>query len=95
MSQRRGAEGAEEENQTSEWVIGAAIKGVVIQKAFRVDRVVEDLVFVELKALDTLSEIHQVRLLTYLRLANKRLGLVINFNTPVLWRGVRRVVNNL
>jgi GxxExxY protein len=70
-------------------------KGVVVRGAFRVDLVVADLVLVELKAVEVLSEIHLVQLLTYLRLARKPLGLVINVNTPLLWRGVRRVVNNL
>lgn len=70
-------------------------KGVFVRNAFRVDFLVEDLVPVELKAVEALSEVHQVQLLTYLRVAERKLGLLINFNVPTLWRGVRRVVNNL
>ena len=70
-------------------------KGVVIRGAFRIDLVVADLILVELKAVEVLSEIHLVQLFTCLRLAQKPLGLVINFNTRLQWRGVRRVVNNI
>lgn len=68
-------------------------KGVLVKRAYRVDLIVEDSVLVELKSVEAVGEIQQVQLLTYLRLTGKRLGLIINFNTPVLWRGVRRVVN--
>jgi GxxExxY protein len=70
-------------------------KGIALPKAFRVDLLVEDQLLVELKAIEALQAIHQVQLLTYLRLTDRRLGLLINFNVPVLWRGVRRVVNHL
>ncbi|HWA57038.1 MAG TPA: GxxExxY protein [Gemmatimonadales bacterium] len=70
-------------------------KGLAIRGAYRVDLLIEQQLLVELKALETISEIHQVQLLTYLRLSGRRLGLIINFNTPILWRGVRRVVNSL
>jgi len=80
---------------TRQQSLDVAYKGVVVRGAYRVDLVVADLVLVELKAVEALSEIHQVQLLTYLRLARRPLGLVINFNTPLLWRGVRRVVNHL
>lgn len=76
-------------------LIDVEYKGMPVRRAFRVDLIVESVVLVELKAIEELTAIHQVQLLTYLRLAGRRLGLVINFNTPVLWRGVRRVVNHL
>jgi GxxExxY protein len=75
--------------------IDVEYKGVLVRRAFRVDLIIQSAVFVELKAVEELTAIHQVQLLTYLRLSGKRLGLVINFNAPVLWRGVRRVVNRL
>ena len=56
---------------------------------------VEDMVIVEVKAIDKLAAIHEVQLLTYLRFANKRLGLLLNFHVPMMRDGVRRVVNNL
>ena len=63
--------------------------------AYRLDLVVENSIIVELKAVDVLSPIHTAQLLTYLKLRHLRLGLIINFNVPVLWRGVRRIVRDL
>lgn len=57
------------------------------------DFVVEDLIIVELKAVDELAPIHKVQLLTYLRLCKMKLGLLINFNVPILKDGVKRVIN--
>lgn len=69
-------------------------KGMVVKHAFRVDLIVEDRLLVELKSLEAIAEVHQVQLLTYLRVTGLRLGLIVNFNTPVPWRGVKRVVNS-
>jgi GxxExxY protein len=52
---------------------------------------VEDCVVVELKAVDTLLPVHQAQVLTYLRLTGHRLGLLINFNVPVIRQGVKRI----
>lgn len=62
---------------------------------FRVDIIVNDLVIIEIKSVDTLLEIHHKQLLTYLKLLDKKLGLLINFNTLSLskWSMVR-IVNN-
>jgi GxxExxY protein len=61
--------------------------------SFRIDLLVEDRLIVELKCVETLAPIHECQLLTYLRLAQIRVGLLINFNVPVLKDGiVRRVV---
>ncbi len=73
----------------------AAYKGITVDRGYRLDIVVDHLIVVELKAVDALTDLHHVQLLTYLRLAQRPLGLLINFNVPVLWKGVRRVVNNL
>ena len=70
-------------------------KGVELPDSYRIDLLVEDLVIVEVKAVEKLAPIHEVQLLTYLRFANKRLGLLLNFHVAVLRDGVRRVVNNL
>ena len=70
-------------------------KGIKIDNGYRVDFVVEQLVILEIKAADRLHPIHTAQLLRYLRLTDKKLGLLINFNVPVLRDGVRRVVNNL
>jgi GxxExxY protein len=63
--------------------------------AFRVDLMVDGLVIVEVKCVDKLAPIHRAQMLTYLRLTECPLGLLINFNVPVLKDGVRRVANNL
>ena len=67
-------------------------KGKVVRNAFRLDLLVEELVIVDLKSIDRFHPIHEAQILTYLRLANKWLGLVINFNVPVLKDGIMRRV---
>ncbi len=54
---------------------------------------VEDLVLVELKSVESLASIHTAQMLTYLKLLKKPVGLIINFNVPVLKDGIKRVVN--
>ena len=68
-------------------------KGKKLNKEFRIDLLVEEEIIVELKAVEELKDIHEVQLLSYLKLANKKLGLLINFNVPVLTKGVRRRIN--
>ena len=57
------------------------------------DLLVEDEVVIELKAVETLLPIHKAQILTYLKLADKKLGLLINFNVPLLKQGINRFVN--
>jgi GxxExxY protein len=66
---------------------------VELEKAFRADLVVNDRVIVEVKAIKKITDIDVAQLLTYLRLMEKRVGLIINFNVVVLKHGIRRVVN--
>ena len=73
--------------------IAAAYKGLKFDVAYRADLLVVEKVVVELKAVEKLLPVHEAQLLSYLRLQDKRLGLLINFNVPVLKDGVRRVVN--
>jgi GxxExxY protein len=68
-------------------------KNVRLDCGYRMDLLVDDLVIVELKAVDRLSPIHEAQLLTYLKLAGKRVGLLINFNVPILKQGLKRIVN--
>ena len=70
-------------------------KGVELHGSFRMDLLVNDLVIVDIKAVERLQPIHEAQLLTYLKLANKKLGLVLNFNSTTIRTSVRRVVNNL
>jgi GxxExxY protein len=67
-------------------------KGVVIENAYRIDVLVADSVVIECKAVDQLAPIHDAQLLTYLRLYKRWLGLLINFNVPVLKEGIQRRV---
>jgi GxxExxY protein len=69
-------------------------KGVELDCGYRLDLVVQDTVIVELKAVEEVIPIHQAQLLSYLRLAGKSVGLLINFNVKVLVDGVDRIVNN-
>jgi GxxExxY protein len=74
----------------------ATYKGHQLGIAYRADFVIEDQLLLELKAVDGISEPHRAQVLTYLRLANLRLGLLLNFNAfPVATRGLTRVVNQL
>ncbi len=67
-------------------------KGVCLDCGYRLDFLVGGKVVVELKAVDEIHPIHEAQLLTYLKLTGCRVGLLINFNVPVLKRGIRRVV---
>ena len=64
-----------------------------IDGGLRIDLVVADLVIVEIKAVERLLPVHEAQLLTYLKLSGRQLGLLINFNVPVLKEGVKRLVN--
>jgi GxxExxY protein len=68
--------------------------GQRIDVALRIDLMVENRVIVEVKAVDQLLPVHEAQLLNYLRLSGRRVGLLINFNTPQLKQGVRRLVNS-
>jgi len=75
--------------------IKAEYKGLAFDVAYRMDLLVSEKVVVELKVVDKLLPVHEAQLLSYLRLAGKKLGLLVNFNVPVLCSGVKRVVNGL
>jgi len=68
---------------------------VRIQTGFHADLLVEDQVIVEIKAVETVAPAHKKQLLTYLKLADKRLGLLINFNVALIKQGITRIVNGL
>jgi len=68
---------------------------VRVDTGFRADLIVEDKVIVEVKSVELLAAVHGKQLLTYLRLADKRLGLLINFHVPLIKDGIRRIVNGL
>jgi GxxExxY protein len=68
---------------------------VKLDVGYRLDLLVEDLVVVEIKSVDALIPIHQAQLISYLKLSEKRLGLLINFNIVRLKDGIKRLVNGL
>jgi len=70
-------------------------KGMQLNCGYRLDLSVRDAVVVAIKALESLLPIHQAQLLTYLKLGEWKVGLLINFNVPVLKQGIRRVVLGL
>ena len=69
-------------------------KGVPVRDALRLDLLVNDCVIVEVKATENLLKVHPAQVLTYLRLSQLKLGLVLNFGQPLLRDGITRVVNN-
>jgi GxxExxY protein len=70
-------------------------KGIALGDAFRLDILVNELLLLEIKAVEQVLPLHEAQLLTYLRLTGRRLGLLINFNTKTLKDGIKRVVNGL
>ena len=69
-------------------------KGHEISKDFRIDLLVEKEIVVEIKAVEAILPVHQAQLISYLKLADKRLGFLINFNVSLLKDGFHRFVNN-
>ena len=69
--------------------------GLTFELGFRTDLVVEDKVIIELKSVEAVAPVHGKQLLTYLRLADKRLGLLINFGEILIKDGITRIVNGL
>ncbi|HZC24493.1 MAG TPA: GxxExxY protein [Candidatus Binatia bacterium] len=67
-------------------------KGLHLGCGYKIDLIVEQEVILELKAIETILPVHEAQLLTYLKLAGKHVGLLINFNTPILTSGIRRIV---
>ena len=70
-------------------------ESVHLEAGFRVDLMVENKVIVEIKSVEAIAPVHRKQLLTYLRLANKRLGILINFDVDLIKDGIARVVNGL
>jgi len=69
--------------------------GIRMDIGFRADLIVENKVVVEIKSVEAIAPVHKKQLLTYLRLTDKRLGLLINFNVELIKDGITRVVNGL
>lgn len=80
---------------THQQALPLVYKDVKLDAGYRIDLLVENKVIVEVKSVDALADIHMAQVLTYLKLKEIKLGLLINFNTVLLKSGIRRVVNNL
>lgn len=68
---------------------------VKLEIGYRIDIIVENKVIIEVKSVEALNDVHLAQILTYLKLSDCKLGMLINFNVTFLKNGVRRVVNNL
>jgi GxxExxY protein len=68
--------------------------GVTIREAFRIDLIIENALIVEVKSVERLAPVHSKQLLTYLRLLNQPLGLLMNFGADMFRNGIKRVINN-
>ena len=73
-------------------VLPVVYDGVEIEAGLRLDLWIENKLIVELKAVEGLHEVHQSQLMTYMKLTDTRLGLLVNFNTPVIKQGIKRIV---
>lgn len=69
-------------------------KGIKLDCGYRMDIVVENLVIVEIKAVERILPVHEAQLLSYLKLYDKRLGLLLNFHVSMLKNGMKRIANN-
>jgi GxxExxY protein len=70
-------------------------KEVKLNAGYRIDLLVNHTIIVELKSVETINDLHVAQTLTYLKLSNLKLALLINFNVPLLKNGIRRIANNL
>jgi GxxExxY protein len=78
-----------------EMPVGLNYKGLGIGRAYRIDFLVAERLVVELKAVERVMPVHRAQLLTYLKWSGMRLGLLINFNVPVLKAGIVRMIHDL
>ena len=75
--------------------VSIVYQGTRIEMGFRADLIVADLVIVEIKSVEAVAPVHKKQLLTHLRLADKRLGLLINFNVALIKEGITRIASGM
>ncbi len=75
-------------------IIPLYYKGELLTKDFRIDILVENEIIIELKAVDIILPVHKAQIISYLKLADKNLGFLINFNVDYIKNGIKRIVNN-
>jgi GxxExxY protein len=74
-------------------VLPVYYEGMLMETSYRIDIIVENKLILELKAVESINDLHLAQLLTYLKLSNCKLGMLINFNVPLFKNGVKRVIN--
>jgi GxxExxY protein len=80
-------------NAKTQVALPVVYDGIKLDAGYRIDVLVEEEVIIELKAIDNLLPIHEAQLLSYLKLSNKKIGLLINFNVKLLRDGIKRIAN--
>lgn len=75
-------------------IISLVYKGYELSKEFKVDILIENEIILELKSAEVMLPVFEAQILSYLRLTDKRLGFLINFNVPLIKNGIKRFVNN-
>ncbi len=78
----------------SQVIIPLYYKGELLSKIFKIDILVENEIALELKAVDYILPVHEAQIISYLKLADKRLGFLLNFNVDLMKNGIKRFVNN-
>ncbi len=68
-------------------------KGIKLEVGYRIDLMIENSVIVELKSVETINDVHIAQILTYMKLSNTKIGLLINFNVKDLKQGIKRFIN--
>jgi len=76
-----------------EFMLPIRYDGIELESGLRIDLIIENKIIVELKAVDELNDVHLAQTLTYLKLSNCKLGLIINFNVALLKQGIKRIIN--
>jgi GxxExxY protein len=82
-------------NITRQQGIPVTYEGIKMDLGFRSDIIVENKVIIEIKSVEAIALVHQKQVLTYLRITGLKLGLLVNFNQPLIKNGIHRIVNNL
>lgn len=78
----------------TEQIVPVFYDGLQLDDGYRLDMLVNDAVIVEIKTVERILPVHEAQLISYLKLLDKRVGLILNFKVPVMTQGIRRKVNN-
>ncbi len=76
-------------------IVPVNYKGIVMEMGFRTDLILDKKVIIELKTVEAINDLHYAQILSYLKLTNSKLGIILNFNVALFKFGIKRVANNL